>query len=164
MTNAFSSLTSRCEALFRKLSAFCGWLLLALVILQFSVVIGRYLLGINFLWAQELALYLHASIFLLGSGWTLLQNRHVSIDIFYNKMGAGGHKLVGRFGMFLLLVPAMMTVLIYSSGYALESWSVLEGSREISGLPGVFLVKTLIPLFALLMLIAGCISALKSDE
>ena len=35
--------------------------------------------------------------------------------------------------------------------YAERSWAILERSRETSGLPFVYLLKTLIPVFALLI-------------
>jgi len=46
--------------------------------------------------------------------------------------------------------------------YAARSWSILERSQEASGLPLVFLLKTLIPLFALLMALQGIAQAIRA--
>jgi TRAP-type mannitol/chloroaromatic compound transport system permease small subunit len=43
-----------------------------------------------------------------------------------------------------------------------RSWSILEGSREVSGLPFVYLLKTLIPLFALLIGLQGIAQAIRA--
>ena len=44
---------------------------------------------------------------------------------------------------------------VFALPYVERSWATLERSRETSGLPLVFLLKTLIPLFALLLALAG---------
>jgi TRAP-type mannitol/chloroaromatic compound transport system permease small subunit len=43
-----------------------------------------------------------------------------------------------------------------------RSWAILERSREASGLPLVFVLKTLIPLFALLMILQGLAQAIRA--
>ena len=164
MINASSSSTNRLTKAFDMLGILCGWLLLALVVIQFGVVIGRYIFGVNFLWAQELTLYLHSGVFMLGAGWTLLKNRHVRIDVFNNQLSKTGRVAVERIGLFLFLIPSMLIIFVYSIGYAYESWSILEGSREVSGLPGVFLLKSLIPMLAAIMLLAGVIRWMSRDE
>ena len=143
------------ELLFKRLSQLCGYGLLVLVFLQFAIVVGRYALSINFLWAQELVLWLHASIFLLGAGWTLLSNRHVQIDVISFLKTPKNQKRLTVLGAVLLLLPMMLTITYYSLPYVQASWAIFEGSAELSGLPGLFLVKSLIPLFSILMVLAG---------
>jgi TRAP-type mannitol/chloroaromatic compound transport system permease small subunit len=46
--------------------------------------------------------------------------------------------------------------------YVERSWAILEGSRETSGLPFVYLLKTLIPLFALLIGLQGIAQAIRA--
>ena len=58
-------------------------------------------------------------------------------------------------GSLLLLLPFMLVLLWFSLPYVRRSWAILETSRETSGIPALFLLKTLIPLFALLMALAG---------
>jgi TRAP-type mannitol/chloroaromatic compound transport system permease small subunit len=56
-----------------------------------------------------------------------------------------------------------MAVLLWLSWpYAARSWAVLERSQEASGLPLVFLLKTLIPLFAALMALQGAAQAARA--
>ncbi len=143
------------EPVITRIGKACGWLLFALVVVQFGVVLARYVLNINYLWAQEAALYLHGAIFMLASGWTLLSDRHVRIDVFSNRFSKNKQDLVEKFGSVFLLFSMMAAIVITSIGYVGESWSILEGSPEISGLPGRFLLKSLIPVFAVLLVLAA---------
>jgi TRAP-type mannitol/chloroaromatic compound transport system permease small subunit len=56
-----------------------------------------------------------------------------------------------------------MLVLVWLSvPYAARSWAIFEHSQEASGLPLVFMLKTLIPLFALLMALQGLAQAIRA--
>ena len=48
-----------------------------------------------------------------------------------------------------------VTILVFSLPYVASSWRVLEGSSEVGGIPGLFLLKSLIPLTAALLLLQG---------
>ncbi len=151
--NNFSG--SRLENLLSGISMFCGWLLVVITVLQFGIVLARYLFAVNYLWLQELALYGHAALFMLASAWTLMRDRHVRIDVFSERWRDDRRRRVDRIGILVLLIPMMLVIGVSSFSYVAQSWSVLEGSAEISGLPGLFMMKSLIPVFALLMLVAG---------
>ena len=51
-----------------------------------GVVVLRYGFSISFIWMQEAYVWLHAYIFMMGSGYTYLSNEHVRIDVFYMKI------------------------------------------------------------------------------
>jgi TRAP-type mannitol/chloroaromatic compound transport system permease small subunit len=70
--------------------------------------------------------------------------------------------MVDLAGSLLLLLPFMALILWYALPYVARSWSILERSRETSGLPFVYLLKTLIPLFAVLMALQGLSQAIRS--
>ena len=158
MNDVSKSPVSRTETALSAVARWCGRLLLALVAVQFAIVLARYLLAVNFLWFQELAIYLHAAIFMLAAAWGLLCNKHVRLDVVSSHLGETGRRRVEIWGTVLLLVPMMLATIVTSTPYVLQSWSILEGSTEVSGLPGLFLLKSLLPVFALLMLIAGIAS------
>jgi TRAP-type mannitol/chloroaromatic compound transport system permease small subunit len=69
---------------------------------------------------------------------------------------------VDLIGALLLLLPFMLVLLCLSAPYATRSWAILEHSQETSGLPIVFLLKTLIPLFAILMALQGIAQAIHA--
>ena len=61
-----------------------------------------------------------------------------------------------------VLFPAALVLLWLSIPYAANSWAILERSQESSGLPLVFVLKSFIPLFALLMALQGVSQAIKA--
>jgi hypothetical protein len=73
------------------------WLALAMVLMQFAIVILRYVFGISYI-LQEGVLYMHAALFMLGAGYALLVDEHVRVDIFYARLSApaGGDRPVRR--------------------------------------------------------------------
>lgn len=155
MNDVINKLESHVARLLSALAHLSGRLLLVLVAVQFVIVVARYLLAVNFLWLQELLVYIHASIFMLAIAWGVVCNRHVRIDVFWSRFTKSGRRRLERVGTALLLMPMMVAIFITSAPYVVQSWVTLEGSPEISGLPGLFLLKTLLPVFALLLVLAG---------
>jgi TRAP-type mannitol/chloroaromatic compound transport system permease small subunit len=122
----------------------------------------RYVLGLGSIWLQESILYAHAALFLLAAAWTLQEGGHVRVDVFYAQAAPRTRALVDLFGALLLLAPFTLAVIWFSLPYVERSWAILERSRETSGLPLVFLLKTLIPLFALLLALQGVAQAIRA--
>lgn len=139
-----------------------SWLTLAMVLITFLVVVARY----GFSWGrvsiQESYVWLHGIVFMLGAGYTLLHDGHVRVDIFYRPASARFKAWVDLLGGLLLLAPVVVMVLVVSWPYVLESWARLEESREAGGLPGLFLLKTVIPVFCVLLLAQGLALAGRS--
>jgi TRAP-type mannitol/chloroaromatic compound transport system permease small subunit len=126
------------------------------------VVVLRYAFGIGSIWLSESVIYAHAALFMLAAAWTLQANGHVRVDVFYADASPRAKALVDLLGALLLLLPFMAVILWFALPYVARSWSILERSREASGLPLVYLLKTLIPLFALLMALAGIAQAIRA--
>lgn len=139
-----------------------SWCALAIVLVGFAVVLMRYVLGLGSIWLQESILYAHAALFLLAAAWTLNEGGHVRVDVFYASASPRSKALVDLWGALLLLLPFALAVLIFSLPYVARSWAILERSRETSGLPLVFLLKSLIPVFAVLMILQGIAQAIRA--
>lgn len=139
-----------------------AWLALAIVLVQFVVVILRYVLGIGSIWLQESILYAHAALFLLAAAWTLQAGGHVRVDIFYGDASPRTKAAIDLAGALFLLLPFMAVLAWFAWPYAVRSWAILEHSRETSGLPFVYLLKTLIPLFAAMMALQGIAQAIRA--
>jgi TRAP-type mannitol/chloroaromatic compound transport system permease small subunit len=149
----------RCNSAVGRAAA---WLALAIVLVQFAVVILRYVLGLGSIWLQESILYAHSALFLLAAAWTLSANGHVRVDIFYADASPRTKAIVDLAGALLLLIPFMAVLGWYAWPYVMRSWTILERSRETSGLPIVYLLKTLIPIFALMMALQGIAQAIRA--
>ncbi len=143
----------------------CGltvrWLALAMVLLQFAIVIMRYLFGVSFVFLGEGVLYMHAALFMLGAGYTLLVDEHVRVDIFYSRRDERGRARVNAAGAVLLLIPSVILIAWVSWPYVRNSVSILEGAISVGGIPASFLLKGLIPAFCLLLLIQALACLLR---
>lgn len=139
-----------------------AWLTLLLVLVTFTVVVLRYVFQFGSIAMQESILYLHASVFMLGAAYTLRKDGHVRVDIFYRGFSAKHQALVNLLGSLFLLLPVCSFLLWASWGYVANAWSIHEGSGETGGLPYVYLLKTLIPLAAFLLILQGISQALAS--
>jgi TRAP-type mannitol/chloroaromatic compound transport system permease small subunit len=134
---------------------FAAWGALVVVLVQLAVVLARYALGAGSLWLQETAVYAHAGLFMLAAAGTLARGGHVRVDLLYADATPRRKAMVDALGTVLLLLPFATVLLWLSWPYVGRSWALLERSREASGLPLVFLLKSLIPAFAVLMLLQG---------
>mgnify|MGYP003949821777 FL=1 len=144
------------------LSRVVRWLALAMVLLTITVVILRYVFAIGAIPLQESIMYLHGILFLTGIPYGIYKNTHVRVDIFYAQMKSTRKGLVDLCGHTLFLIPISTFILITSWPYTLASWRVLEGSAEVGGIPAVFLLKTLVPVTAVLMLLQATSEILKT--
>jgi TRAP-type mannitol/chloroaromatic compound transport system permease small subunit len=138
-----------------------AWLALFIVIVEFALVIGRYALDFGSIRLSETVIYAHAALFLLAAAWTLQAGGHVRVDVFYAQASPRARALIDLIGALVLLLPFALVLLWLSVPYAAQSWTILERSQESSGLPLVFVLKTFIPLFALLMLLQGIAQAIR---
>ena len=129
------------------------WLALFMVLVQFAIVVGRYVFGVNSIAAQESVLYMHATLFMLGAGYTLLVDKHVRVDVFYAKVSPATQTRIDIFGHIFLLLPAMLVLLYWSWPSVRNSWKILEGPISVGGIEAVFLLKTLIPAFCILVIL-----------
>ncbi len=140
------------------------WLLLVMALVQFAVVLLRYVFGVNEIFMQESITYMHGAIFLLAAGYALLTNDHVRVDIFYRDAPPKRKAIVDLLGTYLFLFPVCLIILWTASPYVARSWAFFEGSADTSGIQGVFLLKSLIPAFAVLLSMAGFVIAHKAVE
>ena len=141
------------DALNERLAMAIRWLALVMVLIQFVIVIVRYVFGVNSIAAQESVLYLHATLFMLGAGYTLLVDKHVRVDVFSSRLDERMRARIDLAGHLLFLIPSMMVLLYWSWTSVLNSWAILEGPISVGGIKAVYLMKSLIPLFCILLLL-----------
>jgi len=139
-----------------------AWLCVAVVAIQFAVVVLRYLFGAGSIWLQESILYSHTAMFLLAAAWTLKNDGHVRVDLIYASATPRTKAVIDLCGAIFLLIPFAAAILYFSLPYVARSWAIMEGSREASGLPLVFLLKTLIPVFAGMLILQGAAQAMRA--
>ncbi|WP_323846184.1 TRAP transporter small permease subunit [Microbulbifer magnicolonia] len=132
-----------------------GWFTLAMVLLQSAVVLLRYGFDGGSVALQDAVIYLHGAAFMLGLAYTLYTDAHVRVDVFYRRMGERGRAWVNAVGTLVFLLPMCAFILAGSWQFAASSWAVFEAGASAGGLPGVFLLKSLMPLAAATLALAG---------
>ncbi len=140
-----------------------AWLALALVLVEFTVVLMRYVFGLGAVKMQESIVYMHAIVFMVAAGYTLLHNGHVRCDIFYAAASPRHRALIDLIGVVVFLLPTCALIAWAAWPYVAQAWSVREGSPEGRlGIPGVFLLKSVIRVVAALVALQGLALALHS--
>lgn len=139
-----------------------SWLNGVLVLLVCADVVSRFLFQETAAWVMELEWHLFALIFLLGSGYALRHNRHVRVDLFYNRFAPRDRALADLIGGAVLLIPWCILIIYFSSSYAWSSFLIREGSPDPGGLPARYLIKFAIPLGFFLLLLQGVASVLEA--
>ncbi|UWQ74629.1 TRAP transporter small permease subunit [Leisingera sp. M658] len=137
----------------RGLANVVRWLALIMVLTQFAIVVGRYVFGVNSIAAQESVLYMHATLFMLAAGYTLLVDKHVRVDVFYAGLSPRSQHRIDIFGHLFLLLPSMAALLYWSWPSVRNSWAIFEGPIAVGGIEAVFLLKSLIPAFCVLVML-----------
>ncbi len=139
-----------------------SWLSLAMVLVTFVVVVLRYAFDAGSIALQESVTYLHSVLFMVGVAYTLHLNGHVRVDIFYQRFSRRGRAWVDLLGTLVLLIPVCLFILTSSWHYVTESWSIHEASREAGGIPGVYLLKTLLVIMPVLLMAQGVVWVLRN--
>jgi TRAP-type mannitol/chloroaromatic compound transport system permease small subunit len=150
------------EQLNEHLGRLVSWLSLAMVLVTFVVVVLRYAFDLGWIWLQESITFMHAALFLVGAAYTLKHGGHVRVDIFYHRFTPKQRAWVDLLGSLFLLLPVCLFIFFASWSYVLDSWSLLEGSREAGGLEGVYLLKSLILVMAGMLLLQGLVIMLRA--
>jgi TRAP-type mannitol/chloroaromatic compound transport system permease small subunit len=140
-----------------------AWLTMAMMLVTCLVVVMRYVFAAgNIIFFQELVIYLHATVFMLGAAWTLKRQGHVRVDVFYRNYSHARRAWCNSIGTLVFLMPVCFFLLFSAEEFVAQSWRVREVSGEAGGIAAVFLLKTLIPLMAILVLLQGISELLRN--
>ncbi|WNJ19879.1 TRAP transporter small permease subunit [Pontibacter sp. G13] len=139
-----------------------SWLTTALVLVVCVDVTLRYLLSQTSAWIFELEWHMFSLIFLIGAAYTLKQDKHVRVDVFYDRYTPTQKAWVNLLGTWLLLIP-MCVVVIRGSGWYIDiSYTTMEGSPQPGGLPYRFLIKSAIPFGYVLLLLQAIAETIRN--
>jgi TRAP-type mannitol/chloroaromatic compound transport system permease small subunit len=143
-----------------RISSFLGkasaWLTLFMVLVTFVVVVMRYVFDAGLIWLQESVVWMHAVVFMVGAAYTLQQDEHVRVDIFYREMSPERRAWVDLLGVLVFLLPLCAFLAWKAMDYVAISWKLQEASRESGGLP-----YPLIPLLKSILVVMPITVALQ---
>ena len=151
-----------------RISVFLGktsaWLTLLMVIVTFIVVVMRYVFDVGFIWLQESVVWMHAFVFMVGAAYTLQQEEHVRVDIFYRDMSPRRKAWIDIIGVVLFLLPLCFFLAWKAADFVAVSWQLEESSRESGGLPYplIPLLKTVLIVMPLTVGLQGVALLMRS--
>ena len=139
-----------------------SWLALVCVLVCFTVVVQRYFFHTSTLWMQDLYVWVSGAMFTGVAGFALLRDDHVRVDIFYRPASLRRKAMADLFGVVFFLLPFMYVVFHYCYPAVARSWGYQEGSANIGGMPGLFVLKGFIIVFAVLVALQGIAMAARA--
>lgn len=159
---AIAALARVISGINRLIGNLFSWLALAIVLVCFTVVVQRYVFSISFVWMQDLYIWLNGAMFTAVAGYALLRNDHVRVDIFYRPASIRWKAIVDMVGVIVFLLPFSVVVSIYSWNFVTRSWRFAESSGNVGGMPGLYVLKSFILVFAAVIALQGIALVLRS--
>jgi TRAP-type mannitol/chloroaromatic compound transport system permease small subunit len=86
----------------------------------------------------------------------------VRVDILYRPWSVRGKAIADLIGTLIFLIPYVLVVVIYGWPFVARSWRLFEGSQNVGGMPGLFVLKTFIIVFAVSVGLQGLAMAARS--
>ena len=160
----FVFITAAFNTLNRYVANIAAWLLFFAMLLTASLVLLRYGFNIGSIASQELVTYAHALAFMLGAAYTLQQNEHVRVDIFYQRFSPTQQAWVNACGTLIFLLPVVIFLLASSWQMFINAWHIRESSADAGGLAFVYLLKAIIPLAMFLLVLQAVVELLNAAK
>ena len=143
-----------------QIGKYAIWLILASTVISGGNALVRKIFSTSSNALLEVQWYLFAATFLLASGYTLLHNEHVKIDVISSKLSKTKQIWIDIIGFVLFLTPVCLAVIWYSTPFFLNAWHSGEMSNNAGGLIR-WPVYGLIPLGFSLLLLQGWSELIK---
>jgi len=142
-------------------ASIAGAAIIALLVGQIIIVVLRYIFSYGIPWGLDLLVYLFLIESLLPLPLVILENHNVRVDIFYQSYRPVMKAILDRVGLLFLLFPSTGYAAYVTWGPMLNSWRLLESSPTLDGLPGFFLLKTILFLTFASVSLVSLVLALK---
>ncbi len=136
------------------LGNFCSLLMVLMILNVFYDVIMRYFFNDVSIGMQELEWHLFAAMFMFGIAYTLKEDDHVRVDIFYDAMSKRKQAFINIFGALVFALPITILIGYYSIDYTIEAYTMGEGSADPGGLPHRWIVRSVIPLSSVFLMLS----------
>ncbi len=132
-----------------------AWMVLPVALIAFAVVAMRYALDRGYPWLQESYIWLHGAAVLLVAAWVLQEGKHVRVELFYKDASAKVKAWIDLIGVTCFLMPMMGFLFWWSMPLVQRSWRLMERSQTTDGLSFVYIMKTVVPVFCVLVMLQG---------
>lgn len=143
------------DATSRYVGRVVAWMTLGTVLVCFATVYLRYAMGVSYIWLQEVYIWQHVAVIVLGAGYTMMTGGFVRVDILYSKWPARRRATMDMLMSILLLFPFLAVFGWYSWIFVANSFAADEGSMNPGGLPDLWLLKGTLLVFVVLIALQG---------
>jgi TRAP-type mannitol/chloroaromatic compound transport system permease small subunit len=136
------------------------WCVLIMVLVSAANATSRYALNMASNAWLELQWYLFAAVFLLCSGYTLLHNEHIRIDVVSSRLSRRTQIWIDIFGTLVFLLPISVYILWTGWSAFMNAWT----SGEVSGNAGGLVrwpARLLVPAGFFLLTVQGVSEIIK---
>ena len=149
-----------------RVSKYSGYLAAILVVLLSLLVaydaIMRYLFSAGSIALQEIEWHLFDVIFLLGLTYALKHDKHVRVDIFFERYSQNTRMIVQILSMLLLVLPFSLLFLNDAFDMTMQSYLQNEVSSDPGGLTHRWLIKAMLVLSFVLLILQALSEILKA--
>ena len=158
--NALLKLSRLIDALTERIGKAVLWLVLIVVLVSAANAIMRYTIHYSSNAFLEIQWYLFGVIFLFSSGYTLLRNEHVRIDLISSKFSKRGQVWIDIFGIIFFLMPMAIAIMLLSWPVFMHAFESGEMSNSAGGLI-VWPARLMIPVGFFLLILQAISELIK---
>jgi TRAP-type mannitol/chloroaromatic compound transport system permease small subunit len=153
-------LSSLIDAINERVGKAVYWLVLAAVLISAGNAIVRKVFNMSSNAFLEAQWYLFAAVFLLCSGYTLMRNEHVRIDVIAGRLSPRAQAWIDIFGTVFFLMPMALLILWLSWPVFVRTYTHGEISTNAGGLP-LWPARLLVPIGFTLLSLQGLSELVK---
>lgn len=157
---ALLSLSRVIDAINLFVGRWISWAVLLVVLVSAFNALGRKFLHSGSNAWLEMQWYLFGALFLLSSGYTLLKNGHVRVDVLSSKLPKRKQIGIEIAGTLLFLMPAAVLIMVLAWPMFWDAWVTQEASPNAGGLIR-WPAKLLVPVGFSLLIAAGVSHLIK---
>jgi TRAP-type mannitol/chloroaromatic compound transport system permease small subunit len=132
------------EAVLEFVGSIINWVWIVLVLIIVGNVVGRYALGVNYVWVEEVQWHIYAVGFMLGIGYAMKHDAHVRVDVVAMNLRPRARAWIELIGILVLLAPVIYVILLYAVPFVEASWRRGESSSAPGGLNHRWAIKAVI--------------------
>ncbi len=122
----------------------------------------RYLFSAGSIALQEIEWHLFDLVFLLGLTYALKHDKHVRVDIFFERYSVQKKAIVQILSMLLLVIPFSLIFLVDAFDMTMQSYLQHEVSADPGGLTHRWIIKSVLVLAFILLIVQAMSEVLKA--
>ncbi len=123
----------------------------------------KYLYWLGGVGMQELEWHWFSIMFLLGMGYTLRENGHVRVDVFYDNFSRKTQAMINILGGLIFTIPVCLLILYFTWDFFVEAWVNQENRGDPGSLTRLWPVKLVLPV-SFFFLILSCIAVIIQES